>query len=113
MKQSRVRPACAVLAGATVGISVVVLVLLFAFQRYGTSRMGHAFAPVVILWLSLNAAIGIHNLVQHGGEVWCACSCMRVQCWLACLLAHVRSTSLCTCASYTPGAQEREPMVRD
>lgn len=65
-------------AGTTVGISVVVLVLLFAFQRYGTSRMGHAFAPVVILWLSLNAAIGIYNLAQHGGEVRHLSHCTRL-----------------------------------
>lgn len=52
-----------------VGISVVVLVLLFVGQFHGTSLVGQAFAPIVIIWLAMNASVGIHNLAMHGGEI--------------------------------------------
>jgi len=42
-------------------ISVVLLLLLFMFQRRGTARVGGAFGPVMILWF---ATIGILGLVE-------------------------------------------------
>eukprot|EP00879_Flechtneria_rotunda_P016144 GHRR01016888.1.p1 GENE.GHRR01016888.1~~GHRR01016888.1.p1 ORF type:complete len:883 (+),score=297.21 GHRR01016888.1:1137-3785(+) len=55
---------------AITGISVAVLVILFVSQRYGTSIVGHAFAPIVVIWLSMNAGVGIHSLATYGGEIF-------------------------------------------
>jgi hypothetical protein len=59
-------------AGAVIGISCAVVVLLYFFQRLGTSKLGHFFAPVILVWFFANFCIGIYNIV-----VWypgmCAC----------------------------------------
>jgi KUP system potassium uptake protein len=52
-----------------VGISVAVLVLLFVTQSYDSSLIGRTLAPTVVVWLSLNAGVGIYNLAMHGGEI--------------------------------------------
>ncbi|KAL6599562.1 hypothetical protein ACP70R_024932 [Stipagrostis hirtigluma subsp. patula] len=48
-----------------VWITVGILVLLFAVQRFGTDKIGYTFAPVVALWLLFIAGIGIFNLVKY------------------------------------------------
>ena len=53
-------------AGAIVGISCGILVLLFLGQSVGTSKLGHAFAPVLVLFFLSNAAVGIYNIVRYG-----------------------------------------------
>jgi KUP system potassium uptake protein len=42
-----------------VPITVVILVLLFAIQKFGTHRVGRLFGPVVIIWFITIAALGI------------------------------------------------------
>ncbi|PUZ38151.1 hypothetical protein GQ55_9G174300 [Panicum hallii var. hallii] len=49
----------------TVWITVGILVVLFAVQRFGTDKIGYTFAPVVFVWLLLMAAIGIYNMVKY------------------------------------------------
>lgn len=49
-------------AGAVVGISCAVLILIFMFQRLGTSRIGFSYAPILLLWFTCNAAIGCYNI---------------------------------------------------
>lgn len=51
------------LADAVIGISCAVLVLLYIFQRLGTSKLGVAFAPVILLWFFSNFCVGIYNIV--------------------------------------------------
>ncbi len=51
-------------AGAIVGISCAILVLLFLGQSYGTSKLGHVFAPVLVLFFVSNAAVGVYNIVR-------------------------------------------------
>ncbi|EIE21883.1 potassium transporter [Coccomyxa subellipsoidea C-169] len=48
---------------AVIGISCAVLVLLYVFQRLGTSKLGVVFAPVILLWFFSNFCIGIYNIV--------------------------------------------------
>lgn len=50
-------------ADAVIGISCAVLVLLYFFQRLGTSKLGHFFAPMILLWFFSNFCIGIYNIV--------------------------------------------------
>lgn len=49
-------------ADAVAGISCAILLALFSIQRFGTSRLGMAFSPVLLLWFLGNAAIGVYNI---------------------------------------------------
>ena len=55
--------------GTIVGVSCAILILLFLVQSLGIHRISSAFAPVVIIWLTFNAAFGIYNLVLHDWTV--------------------------------------------
>ncbi|PHT38606.1 hypothetical protein CQW23_22179 [Capsicum baccatum] len=52
-----------------VWISVAILILLFTFQRFGTDNVGYTFAPIICVWFSLNAAIGLYNFVKYDPSV--------------------------------------------
>ena len=43
---------------AVIPISLVVLIILFAFQRHGTRRIGRFFGPVMLLWFAVLAGLG-------------------------------------------------------
>jgi KUP system potassium uptake protein len=47
-----------------VPITVVVLVGMFAAQRFGTERVGKVFGPVMLVWFVSLAAIGLWNLLE-------------------------------------------------
>jgi len=47
-----------------VPITVVVLLLVFAAQRFGTEKIGKAFGPITSVWFVSLAAIGIWNIVD-------------------------------------------------
>lgn len=47
---------------AIVGITCAILVLLFAIQPFGTSKLAVGFAPVIVIWLLFNFVFGIYNL---------------------------------------------------
>ena len=47
-----------------VPLALVVLILLFLLQRWGTAGIGTLFGPVMVLWFSVLAAIGIINVFQ-------------------------------------------------
>src|ERR1700712_5159650 len=46
-------------------IAVVVLVLLFFVQRFGTGKVGILFGPVMLLWFLVIAAAGVPLIIQH------------------------------------------------
>jgi KUP system potassium uptake protein len=46
-------------------ITIVVLLVLFATQRFGTDLVGKAFGPVIIVWFAALAAIGVHNIASN------------------------------------------------
>ncbi|KAL5538798.1 hypothetical protein UlMin_044623 [Ulmus minor] len=50
---------------AVVGISVAILVILFAVQRLGTDKVGSSFAPIIFVWFSFLTGIGLYNLFKH------------------------------------------------
>lgn len=52
-----------------VGTSSGILVLLFAIQPLGLTRLASAFAPIVIVWLAFNASFGIYNLAKYDHSV--------------------------------------------
>ena len=47
-----------------VPIALVVLIALFLLQRWGTAGIGALFGPVMVLWFSVLAAIGVYNAMQ-------------------------------------------------
>lgn len=48
-----------------VPIAVVILIGLFAVQRRGTGAVGRAFGPVMVLWFTTLAVLGVVQIVQH------------------------------------------------
>ncbi|ERN11474.1 hypothetical protein AMTRI_Chr03g43760 [Amborella trichopoda] len=55
-------------------LSVVILVLLFLFQRFGTSKVSISFSPIMLLWFGSTAAIGVYNIVTYYPMVFKALS---------------------------------------
>ncbi|KAJ3707533.1 hypothetical protein LUZ61_011238 [Rhynchospora tenuis] len=54
---------------AVVIVSIVVLLLLFSIQRFGTGKVGFLFAPILGLWFLNLASIGIYNIVTYDVSV--------------------------------------------
>ncbi|CAF9942523.1 MAG: hypothetical protein ALECFALPRED_009787 [Alectoria fallacina] len=52
-----------------VGTTCAILICLFLIQPLGTSKIGSAFAPIVIIWLLFNFCFGIYNLVHFDHSV--------------------------------------------
>ena len=48
--------------GRVVAITLVIIAVLFLVQRSGTSRIGHAFGPVMTVWFLFLAAGGLMNI---------------------------------------------------
>ncbi|MBN9423544.1 MAG: potassium transporter Kup [Candidatus Accumulibacter sp. 66-26] len=48
-------------------ITLTVLFILFFFQRKGTASVGALFGPVMLLWFSTLAVLGLYNLLAHPG----------------------------------------------
>ena len=45
-------------------VTIGVLLALFMFQRFGTERVGKVFGPVMVVWFSSLALLGIVNIVD-------------------------------------------------
>lgn len=52
------------LARYIVPAAVVILASLFAIQRFGTDFMGKAFGPIMLLWFSVIAALGVNEIIH-------------------------------------------------
>ncbi len=50
-----------------VPLTLVILTLLFAIQKYGTNIIGRMFGPVMLVWFLVIGAGGIWQIVQHPG----------------------------------------------
>jgi len=48
-----------------VHITIIVLILLFAFQSQGTKVVGTVFGPVMILWFTTIGALGFASILRH------------------------------------------------
>lgn len=49
----------------TVPIIIVILTILFAFQRFGTNVVGKAFGPVMFVWFTMLAVLGISQIITN------------------------------------------------
>ncbi len=48
-----------------VPISVLILLGLFGFQRFGTEKVGRIFGPLMITWFVVLAGLGIYNIADN------------------------------------------------
>ncbi len=48
-----------------VPVTVVILVALFAVQRFGTARVGRWFGPIIVLWFVVLGAVGVMHVVRE------------------------------------------------
>jgi KUP system potassium uptake protein len=53
------------LAPYVVAISLLILLGIFALQRYGTHAVGKAFAPVMVTWFVVLAVLGLRQIARH------------------------------------------------
>src|SRR3954468_14559426 len=60
-------------------ITLAVLAVLFAIQRFGTGAVGRAFGPVMLLWFGSLALAGLNEVVQHPGILRCLSPSYGVQ----------------------------------
>lgn len=49
----------------TVPIVIVILSLLFFFQRFGTQKVGSAFGPMMVVWFTMLFTLGISQIIKH------------------------------------------------
>ena len=56
--------------GTIVGVSVAILVVLFAVQQFGTSKIGYAFAPIMATFLGFNSVIGVYNIAKYQPSIF-------------------------------------------
>lgn len=50
-------------------MAVVILLCLFAAQRFGTEKIGRAFGPVMLLWFMVIAILGALSIAHHPGVI--------------------------------------------
>jgi KUP system potassium uptake protein len=50
-------------------MAVVILLGLFAAQRFGTEKIGRAFGPVMMLWFIVIATLGLMSIAHHPGVI--------------------------------------------
>ena len=43
-------------------ITIVIMILLFFGQRYGTSKIGVTFSPIMVIWFIVLAIIGLYQI---------------------------------------------------
>lgn len=49
----------------TVPIVVILLSLLFFFQRFGTQKVGSAFGPIMVIWFSMLFIVGMSQILNY------------------------------------------------
>jgi KUP system potassium uptake protein len=48
-------------------ITIAIICVLFAIQRFGTGAVGRAFGPVMVVWFTILAVAGLASVVHHPG----------------------------------------------
>ena len=51
-------------------ITIVVLIGLFASQRFGSGRVGKIFGPVMVLWFVVLSVLGVRGILLAPGVLW-------------------------------------------
>lgn len=53
----------------TVPIVIVILSLLFFFQRFGTQKVGSTFGPMMVIWFTMLFVMGIKEIMHFPGVI--------------------------------------------
>jgi KUP system potassium uptake protein len=64
-----VKVAAPSLGSLVLPITVAVITLLFAIQRFGTQRVGSLFGPVMAVWFGVLAVVGVSEIAKHPGVI--------------------------------------------
>ena len=48
-----------------VPLTIVIMIGLFAIQRFGMGAVGKAFGPILIIWFLVIGAVGVFQIIQH------------------------------------------------
>ena len=64
---SGLKVASPALAAQIVPFSLVILITLFALQRFGTGAVGGLFGPIMVIWFVTIGIIGLKEVVPHPG----------------------------------------------
>ena len=48
-----------------VGVVLFIIIMLFIFQRFGTKVVGAAFGPVMLIWFTMLAALGLNQIIHY------------------------------------------------
>lgn len=49
----------------SVSLSVIIIIALFSFQRFGTHAISRLFSPIMVIWFSSIAVIGLNSIISH------------------------------------------------
>ena len=60
-----VKVAAPSVSGIVIPITVVIIVVLFMAQRLGTGAVGRVFGPVMAVWFTVLAALGVRGIASH------------------------------------------------
>jgi KUP system potassium uptake protein len=60
-----VKVAAPSVSGIVIPITVVIIIALFMAQRLGTSAVGRVFGPVMAVWFTILAALGVRGIATH------------------------------------------------
>lgn len=50
-------------------MAVIILLVLFGAQRFGTEKIGRAFGPIMAVWFLVIAGLGLASMAHHPGVV--------------------------------------------
>ena len=53
------------LESMVVPVTLAIIVVIFAIQRFGTHKIGRVFGPVMVLWFTVIAVAGLGRIVAH------------------------------------------------
>lgn len=51
-------------------VACLILIILFGLQHYGTHRIGHLFAPIILVWLLCIGSLGLYNIFQWNVHIY-------------------------------------------
>ena len=51
-------------------IAIVIIILLFMAQQFGTGVVGSAFSPVILIWFIFNTVIGLYNIITYRPDIF-------------------------------------------
>jgi KUP system potassium uptake protein len=52
-------------AEIVIPLTIVLLVFLFSFQKYGAAKIGSFFGPIILIWFITIAALGINGILEN------------------------------------------------